>query len=84
MLFGFEADCELSCEKLRVEAVAKAAASEGVLKLVCGREFVSNLEAVEATRRVRDAIVSFGVSGDDGDAEREEVPHPSDKANRRH
>ena len=71
MLLGLEAeaDCELSCEKLRVNDVLKAAASGVILELASAREFASDLEAVEAARRVRDAIVSFGVSADDGYAE---------------
>ena len=86
MLVGFEAeaDCELSCEKLRVEDVLKTAASGVILELASGREFASNLDAVEATRRVRDAIVSLGVSDDDGYAEREEVPPASAKLNCNH
>lgn len=62
MLDGFEAeaDCELSCVKLRAHGVVKAAASGAILEPASGREFWSSLEAVEATRRVRDAIVRFG------------------------
>jgi hypothetical protein len=58
MLAGFDdgADCELDCVKLRVEGAFKSAASGAVLE-ANGLELRSNLEAVEATNRLCDAIV---------------------------
>lgn len=57
MLAGFdEAECELSCVKLRVEGVLKMAASGAVLD-ASGLELRRKLEAVEATNRLCDAIV---------------------------
>lgn len=66
MLVGSEAECELSCEKLRAEDVVKAAASGDILEVASGLELRSSPEAVVAASRVRDAIiVTFGASDDD-------------------
>lgn len=64
MLAGLEdeADCEVSCEKWRVEGACKSAASGAVLG-ASGLEVRSNLEAVEATNLLRDAIVAVEASG---------------------
>ena len=58
MLAGFEdeADCEFSCVKLRVYGALKIVASGAVLE-ASGLELLSKLEAVEATNRLRDAII---------------------------
>jgi hypothetical protein len=64
-LAGLEAECEVRCEKLRADEVAKAAASGEVLDVASDREVLSKLEPVEAISRVRDAIVRFGASGGD-------------------
>lgn len=56
------AACELSCEKLRADETLKAAAANGDdLEVSSGRELRSILEAVEAIRRLRDAIAEVGV-----------------------
>ena len=47
---------ELSCEKQRVEMAGRAASGD-VLEMRCGRDDRRRPEAVEATSRVRDAIV---------------------------
>jgi hypothetical protein len=57
-LAGLEAACELSCEKLRTEDVARAVASGDALDVASAREFRMRPEPVEAISRVRDAIVS--------------------------
>jgi hypothetical protein len=57
-LVGLEAECELSCEKLRRDDVVRAVASGYALEVASGRAFRSKLEPVEAVSRVRDAIVS--------------------------
>jgi hypothetical protein len=56
-LAGLEAACELSCEKLRTDDVAKAVAKGDVLDNANDREFWSKLEPVEAISRVREAMV---------------------------
>ena len=69
MLAGFdEAECELSCVKLRVAGAFKSAASGAVLE-ASGLELRSKLEAVEATNRLRDAIVEVEANDRDGHAE---------------
>jgi len=66
MLVGSEAECELSCEKLRAEDVVKAAASGDILDVASGLELRSSPEAVVAASRVRDAIMGrLGASNDD-------------------
>lgn len=68
MLVGSEAECELSCEKLRAEDVVKAAASGGILEVLSGLELRISPEAVVAASRVRDAIwimVELDASDDD-------------------
>jgi hypothetical protein len=55
-LAGLEAACELSWEKLRADDVAKAVARGDDLDNASGREFCSNLEPVQATSRVREAM----------------------------
>jgi len=69
-LAGLEEACELSCEKLRADDVAKAVARGDDLDIASGRVFLSKLEPVEAISRVRDAMLGcvFGASGDDEDA----------------
>lgn len=57
------AACELSCEKLRADVVAKAAASGDVRDVASNLEFLSKLEPVEAISRVCAAIVSCGADG---------------------
>jgi hypothetical protein len=64
-LAGFEAACELSCEKLRTDEVARVGPSGDVLDLARCREFLSKLEPVKAVSRVRDAMLRFGASGGD-------------------
>lgn len=59
-LAGLVADSDLSWVKLRAEEMLKAAANGDVLETANDRELRSRLEAVEAARRVRDAIVSLG------------------------
>jgi hypothetical protein len=56
-LAGLEAACELNCEKLRTDDVARAVASGDALDVASARGFRSRPEPVEATSRVRDAIV---------------------------
>jgi hypothetical protein len=65
MLAGFDdgAECELSCVKLRVDGAFRIVASGAVLE-ASGLEFRRKLEAVEATNRLRDAIVE--VEANDG------------------
>lgn len=65
MLAGFDdgADCELSCEKWRVEGAFTSAASGAVLE-ARGLELRSKLEAVEATNLLRDAIVEVEANGE--------------------
>jgi hypothetical protein len=55
-----EAECEFSCEKLRSDEVANAAASGDVCEMANGREVRSMLEPVKAISRVRDAMVKLG------------------------
>ena len=65
MLAGFDdgADCELSCEKWRVEGAFTSAAS-GADFGASGLEFRSKLEAAEATNLLRDAIVEVEANGE--------------------
>lgn len=72
-----EADCEPSCEKLRAHDVVKAVVKGDALEMFKGRELRSRLEPVEATKRVRDAILWVEATGDDGHAELREVPPTS-------
>lgn len=55
-----DADCDVNWVKLREGDVDQAAARGDILEVASGREFWSILEAVEATRRLRDAIVRVG------------------------
>jgi hypothetical protein len=57
-LVGLEAACELSCEKLRTDEVAKAAARGDDRDAASVREFRSKLEPVEASSRDCDAMLS--------------------------
>lgn len=64
MLVGLddEADCELSCEKWRVEVACSSAAS-GAVRAASGLELRSKPEAAEATNLLRDAIVKVEAGG---------------------
>lgn len=63
-----DADCELSWEKARTEEELSVTASGDILERACGLEARIKPEAVEAARRVCDAIVGVDC-GDDGDEE---------------
>lgn len=67
-----DADCDVNWVKLREGEVDQAAASGDIFEVASGREFWSILDAVEATRRLRDAIVSVErvVMTDDAGARR--------------
>jgi hypothetical protein len=76
-LVGLEAACELSCEKLRTDEVAKTAARGDDRDAASVREFRSKLEPVEASSRECAAMV-VSVLGRGGDDEK-----PSSKFHRR-